>query len=282
MCVQVVRAAIRSPWSAQIGWLLFVFLLLLAAFLSLGMLLSATPLGAGRPWVSTSATWLLVAVGIGAGVWQLVRLFRRRHWLILLVAAAPWLALMFFLVAIGMQAIDQAEVRRAYYQRVPVPLTLRDGPILRVNGALDDRLLAILRSELARGGVRVLSVTSNGGMGYMTSVLAEVVDKHDLEVRAIDHCASACANVWALARVRSATPNTQFAFHRPVHLLGGELKRRRDQEHARKYSERLARRMTAAGMPREVVEVFESQGPNTPKVFTAETLRAMGVAIDIR
>lgn len=282
VCARVARGVIRSPLTAQVGWLLFALLLLLLAFLSLGSWLSATSLGAGRPWVSAIVTWLLVAVGMGAGVWQLVRLFRRRHWVTLLVAGAPWLALMFFLVVVGAKAIERAEVGGAFYQRAPVPLTHRDGPVLRVIGMLDDRVLVVVQSELSRGGLSVLSLTSHGGMGHVTNALAELVDQHDLEVHAIDDCASACANVWALARVRSAAPATRFAFHRPVHLLGGELTRRSDQERARRFSATLARRMAAAGMPREVIEVLESEGPNTPKVFTVETLQAAGVELTIR
>lgn len=83
-------------------------------------------------------------------------------------------------------------------------------------GALNDRSVRELSAELYRPGVKVLRITSRGGLIVPAMELADVVARRKIAVAAIGHCLSSCPLLLAASPSAIVTPATRIAFHRPT------------------------------------------------------------------
>lgn len=137
-------------------------------------------------------------------------------------AAAAKLGVMALAVA-GLHYLTTTVPGRAGILKARLDPTLADFVIARTaidevsfTGALNDRAMRRLIAELSRPGVKVLRVSSHGGLIHSAMVLADVVRARAVAVVALDRCLSSCPLLLAASPNAIVTPKTRVVFHRPT------------------------------------------------------------------
>ncbi len=89
------------------------------------------------------------------------------------------------------------------------------------SGALNDVAVRELAAELSRPGVKVLRITSHGGLIIPVMSLADIIAKRKIAVAALTRCLSSCTLLLAATPNAIATPGTRIAFHHPAPAVIG-------------------------------------------------------------
>ncbi len=82
-------------------------------------------------------------------------------------------------------------------------------------GALNDRSIRELGQMLSHPGIKVLRMTSHGGLVIPVMELAEIISRRKIAVVAMERCLSSCTLLLAASNNAIATPGTVISFHRP-------------------------------------------------------------------
>ncbi|MEM8750969.1 MAG: hypothetical protein AAGF28_11760 [Pseudomonadota bacterium] len=141
-------------------------------------------------------------------------------------------ALLTALVLGGLQITDQAmagfskrAALEAQYRPVLLPVS-DDGTSAILSGDLDFKSDASLRATLeAHPTVRVVTLSSDGGLVFAARALAITIAEHGLDTRVEATCQSACTIPFMAGMERSVSPSGRLGFHRYRFLKAHQMRK---------------------------------------------------------
>lgn len=86
----------------------------------------------------------------------------------------------------------------------------RRGDVLRLAGPISDEMLKALKHELARGGLKMLVIRSNGGYVEAGQAIGHLIHSAKLVVSVDEYCVSSCANYIFTAGSSRIIPNGAY------------------------------------------------------------------------